>query len=59
MAGAAGTYMGEFFGVMLKEKITTFPFSHFNNPSTYADNSIVHRCPTLGAVFAVAAVSLP
>jgi methylene-fatty-acyl-phospholipid synthase len=29
-----GTYMGEFFGVMLREKITSFPFSHFNNPST-------------------------
>eukprot|EP00045_Choanoeca_perplexa_P023000 m.11593 g.11593 ORF g.11593 m.11593 type:complete len:250 (-) comp9851_c0_seq1:100-849(-) len=39
--GIFGTYMGEFFGVMLKEKITSFPFSHFNNPM-YLGSSLFH-----------------
>eukprot|EP00730_Choanoeca_flexa_P012861 TRINITY_DN4692_c0_g1_i1.p1 TRINITY_DN4692_c0_g1~~TRINITY_DN4692_c0_g1_i1.p1 ORF type:complete len:248 (+),score=55.41 TRINITY_DN4692_c0_g1_i1:148-891(+) len=39
--GIFGTYMGEFFGVMLSEKITTFPFSFVDNPM-YIGSSLFH-----------------
>ncbi|EDQ88041.1 uncharacterized protein MONBRDRAFT_33076 [Monosiga brevicollis MX1] len=39
--GIFGTYMGEFFGVMLSEKITTFPFDVVDNPM-YFGSSLMH-----------------
>lgn len=30
--GITGTYLGDYFGILLKERVTSFPFSHFNDP---------------------------
>ena len=30
--GITGTYLGDYFGILMKERVTKFPFSHFENP---------------------------
>lgn len=30
--GITGTYLGDYFGILMKERVTAFPFSHFENP---------------------------
>lgn len=30
--GVTGTYLGDYFGITMDERVTAFPFSHFNNP---------------------------
>ncbi|KAG5497681.1 hypothetical protein JKF63_03947 [Porcisia hertigi] len=30
--GVTGTYLGDYFGILMEERVTTFPFSHFENP---------------------------
>ncbi|KAK7195326.1 phosphatidylethanolaminen-methyltransferase-lik e protein [Novymonas esmeraldas] len=30
--GVTGTYLGDYFGILMEERITSFPFSHFENP---------------------------
>lgn len=30
--GVTGTYLGDYFGILMKERVTAFPFSHFNDP---------------------------
>jgi len=27
-----GTYLGDYFGILMKERVVDFPFSHFDNP---------------------------
>eukprot|EP00056_Hartaetosiga_gracilis_P005005 m.80301 g.80301 ORF g.80301 m.80301 type:complete len:245 (-) comp12011_c0_seq1:332-1066(-) len=39
--GIFGTYMGEYFGIMLSEKITSFPFNHVDNPM-YFGSTVTH-----------------
>lgn len=39
--GMTGTYLGDYFGIMRKEKITSFPFSIMNNPM-YDGQSMIH-----------------
>lgn len=30
--GVTGTYLGDYFGILMTERVTAFPFSHFENP---------------------------
>lgn len=30
--GVTGTYLGDYFGILMSERVTAFPFSHFENP---------------------------
>ncbi|CAD2213561.1 Phospholipid methyltransferase, putative [Angomonas deanei] len=30
--GITGTYLGDYFGILMDEMVTAFPFSHFENP---------------------------
>lgn len=30
--GVTGTYLGDYFGILMEERVTAFPFSHFDNP---------------------------
>jgi len=30
--GITGTYLGDYFGILMKERVTGFPFSVFENP---------------------------
>ena len=30
--GITGTYLGDYFGIYMSERVTGFPFSHFENP---------------------------
>jgi phosphatidylethanolamine/phosphatidyl-N-methylethanolamine N-methyltransferase len=30
--GITGTYLGDYFGILMRERVTAFPFSHFDNP---------------------------
>ncbi|CBZ29287.1 phosphatidylethanolaminen-methyltransferase-lik e protein [Leishmania mexicana MHOM/GT/2001/U1103] len=30
--GITGTYLGDYFGILMDERVTAFPFSHFDNP---------------------------
>ena len=30
--GITGTYLGDYFGILMKSRVTAFPFSHFENP---------------------------
>ncbi|KAG5471448.1 hypothetical protein LSCM1_01536 [Leishmania martiniquensis] len=30
--GVTGTYLGDYFGIFMAERVTAFPFSHFDNP---------------------------
>lgn len=30
--GITGTYLGDYFGILMKERVVSFPFSHFNDP---------------------------
>jgi methylene-fatty-acyl-phospholipid synthase len=30
--GVTGTYLGDYFGILMDEKVSSFPFSHFENP---------------------------
>ncbi|EPY25191.1 methylene-fatty-acyl-phospholipid synthase [Strigomonas culicis] len=30
--GVTGTYLGDYCGILMKERVTAFPFSHFENP---------------------------
>eukprot|EP00758_Cryptobia_borreli_P003092 Tbor_TRINITY_DN3522_c0_g1::TRINITY_DN3522_c0_g1_i1::g.2932::m.2932/K00550/OPI3; methylene-fatty-acyl-phospholipid synthase len=30
--GITGTYLGDYFGILMKERITSFPYSHFSDP---------------------------
>lgn len=30
--GVTGTYLGDYFGILMTERVTAFPFSHFDNP---------------------------
>ncbi|KPA74378.1 Phosphatidylethanolaminen-methyltransferase-lik e protein [Leptomonas pyrrhocoris] len=30
--GVTGTYLGDYFGMLMTERVTAFPFSHFENP---------------------------
>lgn len=30
--GITGTYLGDYFGLLMTERVTAFPFSHFDNP---------------------------
>lgn len=30
--GVTGTYLGDYFGIKMSERVTAFPFSHFENP---------------------------
>lgn len=30
--GIVGTYLGDYFGILFSEKVTAFPFSHFEHP---------------------------
>jgi phosphatidylethanolamine N-methyltransferase len=30
--GVTGTYLGDYFGILMKARVTAFPFSHFDNP---------------------------
>ncbi|KAG5472120.1 hypothetical protein CUR178_02792 [Leishmania enriettii] len=30
--GITGTYLGDYFGILMDERVTAFPFSHFENP---------------------------
>ena len=30
--GITGTYLGDYFGILMKERVTAFPFSMFENP---------------------------
>lgn len=30
--GVTGTYLGDYFGITMDERVTAFPFSHFENP---------------------------
>lgn len=30
--GITGTYLGDYFGILMKERVVSFPFSHFSDP---------------------------
>ena len=30
--GVTGTYLGDYFGILMKERVTGFPFNFFDNP---------------------------
>lgn len=44
--GVVGTYLGDYFGMLMGERITTFPFSVVRNPM-YDGSSLVHLAEAL------------
>ncbi|XP_037664530.1 phosphatidylethanolamine N-methyltransferase isoform X3 [Choloepus didactylus] len=63
--GFTGTFLGDYFGILKEERVTTFPFSVLDNPmywgstANYLGWALVHASPTgllLTAVVALAYV---
>ena len=56
--GITGTYLGDYFGILMKERVTSFPFSFFENPmylgSTLSFFSIALYSNSLVGVFLTA-----
>jgi len=38
--GVTGTYLGDYFGILMDERITSFPFNVLNNPMYYGSSMI-------------------
>ncbi|NWZ45580.1 PEMT methyltransferase, partial [Brachypodius atriceps] len=61
--GFTGTFLGDYFGILMEEKVTSFPFSVLDNPmywgstAIYLGWSLMHASPAGLLLTAVVAIS--
>ncbi|NXH48589.1 PEMT methyltransferase, partial [Dicaeum eximium] len=61
--GFTGTFLGDYFGILMEEKVTSFPFSILDNPmywgstAIYLGWSLMHASPAGLLLTAVVAIS--